>query len=39
MGLLDWSWPEVVEASEPDITMDESAGLEGPKWEEEPLWP
>ena len=30
MGLLDWSWPEVMEASEPDITMDKSVGLEGP---------
>ena len=23
MGPLDWSWPEVVEASEPDVTVDE----------------
>ena len=39
MGPLDWFWPEVMEASEPDVTVDESAGLEGHKQEEEPLWP
>ena len=39
MGPLDWSWPEVVEASKPDVTVDIGAGLGGPKREEEPLWP
>ena len=42
MGPLGWSWPEVVEASEPDVTVDKGGGLGGPKWEEEPwllpLW-
>ena len=33
MGPLDWSWPEVVEASKPDVTVDKGAGLEGPERE------
>ena len=36
---LAWSWADVVEASEPDVTVDEGGGLGGPEQEEGPPWP
>ena len=39
MGPLDWSWPEVVESSKSDVTLEDGASVGGLKWEEDPLWP
>ena len=39
MNPPDSSGPQLIEASELDVTLDKGAGLGGPEWEEEPLWP
>ena len=35
---LAWSWAELVEVSEPKVTVDESGGLGGPVWDGGPPW-